>query len=389
MKLLIDKQLETSVTGVSFHPSWKYVSLVCDKRSIQIYQLNNLHPSNFLIKLSKHRNQIVSIDWSLLPVKYSKDSSYSQLVSAGEDRLVIVWLLKAEAEKDGFPEKLRVVFSAVNCIQSDCYPIFCRFSPFREFCSFAVSTTSGELFFFTSNRSPSLGSEKNILSETGLKDLYIFEQLKIKLSELPLSCLAWSNNGKFIACGGLENKGIILGVSIESSNLPDENLNGNFSELLSLQSLLSFESQNAILACDISPEGNQIVFTDKDSFLYFTQVDKKLEFLNSSLKWNGLPLINLKFVHEKLLAAVGHDCIPVLFMQEKSCMWIHATQLNGAILPNYLDPVWQMNFDPLKHYTQNSVHKRPIMKVFIPNSSTIICYGFDGKYSIWELDSLE
>lgn len=365
------------------------ISLVCDKRNIQIYQLNDLHPSSFLVKLSKHRNRILSVDWSLIPVNYSKDPSYSQLVSTGEDRLVIVWLLKAEAEKDGSPEELKIISSVVNCIQSDCYPILCRFSSFQEFCSFAVSTTSGEIFFFTSKKNTNLESKKNNLPETDLRDLYVFDQLKIRLSQLPLTCLAWSNNNRLIACGGLENKGIILGVSIENSNSSDENFDENSSESLSLQDLSSFESQNAILACDISPRSNQIAFTDKDSFLYFTQINKKLEFLNSSLKWNGLPLINLKFVHEKLLAAVGHDCIPVLFMQTNGFMWTHATKLNGGILPNYLDSVWQMNFDPIKHYTQNSVHKKPIMEVFIPNSSTLVCYGFDGKYSIWDLDSLE
>ncbi|KAH8582108.1 actin-related Arp23 like WD 40 repeate [Cryptosporidium sp. chipmunk genotype I] len=389
MKLLIDKQLETSITGISFHPNWKYISLVCEKRNIQIYQLSDLHPRNCLAKLSKHRNRIVSIDWSLLPTKYSLDSSYSQLVSVGEDRLVIVWLLKAEPEKDGFPEKLEIVSSILNCIQSDCYPTFCRLSPFQEFCSFVVSTTSGEVFFFTSKKSQGLENEKTSLSKARLRDLYVFDQLKVRLSELPLTCLAWSNNNKFLACGGLENKGIILRVSIEDSNFLDENLDGNFPEPLSIQALSSIESQNAIMACNISPKGGQIVFTDKDSFLYFTQVGKKLEFLNSSLKWNGLPLINLKFVHEKLLAAVGHDCIPVLFIQANGCMWTHATTLNGAILPNYLDPVWQLNFDPIKHYTQNSVHKRPIMEVLVPNSSTLVCYGFDGKYSIWELELCE
>ncbi|QOY39954.1 Actin-related protein 2/3 complex subunit 1 [Cryptosporidium parvum] len=389
MKLLIDKQLETSITGIGFHPNLKYISLVCEKRNIKIYQLNGLHPSNSLAKLSKHRNRIVSIDWSLLPTKYSLDSSYSQLVSVGEDRLVIVWLLKVEAEKDSFSEKLVIVSSILNCIQSDCYPTFCRISPFQEFCSFAVSTTSGEVFFFTSKKNSGLENEKTSFSEAKQRDLYVFDQLKIGLSELPLTCLAWSNSSKFLACGGLENKGIILGVSIEDSNFKDENFDENSSETLSLQALSSINSQNAIMACDFSPKGNQIAFTDKDSFLYFTQISKKLEFLNSSLKWNGLPLINLKFVHENLLAAVGHDCIPVLFMQTNGCMWTHATTLNGAILPNYLDPVWQLNFDPIKHYTQNSVHKRPIMKVLVPNPSTLVCYGFDGKYSIWELESHE
>lgn len=325
------------------------------------------------------------MDWSLLPKNYSDDSSYSQLVSVGEDRLVIVWLLKAEAEEGSLPARLEMVASMVNCIQSDCYPILCKLSPFQDFCSFAVSTTSGEVFFFTSRRRPGVESEKNSLPETNLREFYAFDQLKIRLSELPITCLAWSSNCKFLTCGGLENKGIILGVSVENSSSPDE----NSSDFLSLQALSYTESQNAIMACDISPKGNKVVFTDKDSFLYFTEINKKLDFLSSSLKWNGLPLINLKFVHEKLLAAVGFDCIPVLFMQANGCMWTHATSLNGAIMPNYLDPVWQMSFDPIKHYIQNSVHKRPIMEVFVPNPSTLVCYGFDGKYSVWELDSPE
>lgn len=318
------------------------------------------------------------MDWSLLPKKYSEDSSYSQLVSVGEDRLVIVWLLKAEAEEGSLPLRLEIVASIVNCIQSDCYPILCKLSPFPDFCSLAVSTTSGDVFFFTSKRRPDAEGEKRSPLENGLRELYVFDQLKIRLSELPITCLAWSSNYKFLVCGGLENKGIILGVSVENS-----------SDFLSLQALSCTESQSAVMACDISPKGNQVVFTDKDSFLYFTEINKKLDLLNSSLKWNGLPLINLKFVHEKLLAAVGFDCIPVLFMQANGCMWTHAANLNGAIMPNYLDPVWQTSFDPIKHYIQNSVHKRPIMEVFVPNPSTLVCYGFDGKYSIWELDSSE
>ncbi|KAJ1607222.1 Arp2/3 like and WD40 repeat-containing protein [Cryptosporidium canis] len=380
MKLKADDQLKACITGVRFHPSWKYVSLVCNKRNINIYQLEDFCPRTPVAELSKHRNTIVSMDWSLLPTRYSDDPSYSQLISVGEDRLVIVWLLKTEVGKDSIP--LRVISSVVNCIQSDCYPILCKVSPIQEFCSFAVSTTSGEVFFFNSKRKPEKENERDALQEAGLRELYLFDQLKIRLSELPITCLSWSGNCKFLACGGLENKGVILGVS-EDLNISDE----GSSEFPSLQALSYIESQNAILACDISPKGNQVAFTDKDSFIYFTEINKKLEFLNSSLKWSGLPLINLKFIHEKLLAAVGFDCIPVLFMQDKNCMWMHAQSINGAIMPSYLDSVWQMNFDPIKHYTQNSVHKRPIMEVFVPNPSTLVCYGFDGKYSIWKLDS--
>ncbi|KAF7456354.1 actin-related protein 2/3 complex, subunit 1 [Cryptosporidium felis] len=386
MKLVLEKQLETKIAGAN-------VSLICNNRSIRIFQLENLLPGGPLAELVKHRNHIVHLDWSLLPEGYPGDSSYSQLVSVGEDRLVVVWLLK-EKITEGLEAQFEVIASLVDCIRPEGYPMTCRLSANKDFCCFAVSTTSGDIHFFSSKKRPPTDKENE--DHNDLKRLYSFDQLRIGLSELPLTCLKWSSDGRFLISGGLEKRGVILKIfdNCEKSDPPgasrgpNENLDSNSPEPLPVvQVLSSIETQDAIVACDISPKSGHFAFADKDSNIYFSQVNRKLELLNSSLHWNGLPFFSIKFAHEKLIAAVGHDCIPVLFIQDSNSMWMHAKKLNGAIMPSYLDPAWLAGFDPMKHYTQTSAHKRPIMDVFISSSGHFVTCGFDGKCCVWELES--
>ncbi|KAH8740786.1 actin-related protein Arp23 like WD 40 repeate protein [Cryptosporidium ryanae] len=362
------------------------VSIVSDNKDIYIYHLESgFKPNNAPLKLSKHRNNISSIDWSLLPKSYcraSDKSIYSQLLSVGEDLLVINWILKESNCS------MEIVTQIINTLQSDCYPLSCKFSSLLDnYCKFAISTTSGDVFIFNSRKimSNDDGVENNHhLVANGYKHLNIiefgnllkFEQLKISISELPLTCINWSGDDRFLVCGGIENKGLILHIS---SNNEDCEYNEFDLKLIS-----SIDAQNSILACSISPKNNLIVFTDRDSNIYFTEISKSFNCISDRLKWEGLPFFNLKFIGDKTIVGVGYDCIPVIFTQISGCIWQHAKNLNSSILPPYLNSVWLSNFDPMKHYEPNTIHKRPIIDVFPKDQKTLVCFGCDGKYSFWD-----
>lgn len=299
-----------------------------------------------------------------------------------------MWILKekksvASIESSICLTQIEVVACIINNLQFDCYPVSCKFSP-NSICSeFAVSTSSGDICIFIS-KVPSREENENF----DFKRFYKFEQLKISISEFPLTCLVWSMDGKLLICGGLENKGVILCINNKCEDLPinNENQDVNLTENLNLEILSTVDSSNTILCCAISPKNNKIVFCDKDCYIYFTEINKNFENIFNLLKWDGLPFCNIKFLNQKFLIAVGHDCVPILFMQTSYNMWSHAKTINGPIMPLYLNSDWQNNFDPMQHYNQKSVHKRPINDVFSPDSETIICFGSDGEYSIWKID---
>ncbi|KAH7649975.1 hypothetical protein FG379_001819 [Cryptosporidium bovis] len=395
MKVSLERQVELNVTCVCFHPSnWEYISIVSDNKDIYIYRLeNDLRSGKKPLKLNKHRGNISSIDWSLLPKSYYKANNkllYSQLLSVGEDRLVINWVLKERNEN------IEIVTQIINTLQSDCYPLSCRFSNVLDnYCKFSISTTSGDIFIFNSKKITScnesennhflLPNNENYSDIIELGSLLKFEQLKVSISDLPLTCICWSDDDRFLICGGIENKGLILYISSNSSNsLSLDKKDFEYTEF-DLKLISSINTQNSILACSISPKNNLIVFTDKDSNIYFTEVNKSLNCISDTLKWEGLPFFNLKFVDDKTIVAVGYDCIPIIFTQISGCVWEHAKNLNSSILPPYLDSTWLSNFDPMKHYEPNTVHRRPIIDAFPKNQKTIICFGCDGKYSLWNL----
>jgi len=157
----------------------------------------------------------------------------------------------------------------------------------------------------------------------------------IKKHKSTVISLAWCCNNKFVVTGSCDNKVRIFSAYIAGLDSPDDD---GFGEVWSKQH--EFGEVLAEIDCGAwvnsvawSPDGFRIAFAGHNSTLSFVQILAGSEPLIQRISMKGLPFLDIRFLGNATLMAVGFDNSPLVYSvqsgQDSDPQWGFTDQLDG------------------------------------------------------------
>jgi len=135
----------------------------------------------------------------------------------------------------------------------------------------------------------------------------------VKKHRSTITHVAWHPNGCLLATASTDYKCRIISVPIRGLDKRPDGGNWierapNFGEIV-----WEFDCNAWVHSCAFSPSGDQLAFVGHDSTIHFCWAANGQRPQEQVIKLNKLPLLDLMFVDENSIIAVGHDCQPYLF----------------------------------------------------------------------------
>jgi len=138
----------------------------------------------------------------------------------------------------------------------------------------------------------------------------------IKKHKSTVNCVAWCCNGKFIVTGGCDMKCRIFSAYIENIDPADDD---GFGEVFPNQHkfgeiLAEFDhSRSWITAVAWAPSGFRVAFAGHGSTISFVQILAGSEPVVQTTQHRALPFVDMTFITDNTLVAVGYDYTPTTF----------------------------------------------------------------------------
>jgi len=147
--------------------------------------------------------------------------------------------------------------------------------------------------------------------------------------------LAWCCNNKFIVTGSCDNKIRIFSAYIAGLDSADDD---GFGEVWPKQHefgevLAEIDCGSWVNSVAWSPSGFRIAFAGHNSTLSFVQILAGSEPLVQRISLKGLPFLDLRFLTDNSLVAVGYDNTPLVYSvqggSDADPLWGFSDQLDG------------------------------------------------------------
>jgi len=286
---MADKPFLKAIQSHAWSPDHKQLAVAPNSEEVFIYDAPGPDPTKWEKKhiLTEHEGFVSALDWTRTVVEEGKYRG-GGLVTCGHDRNAYVW--EYDAKEDTWKPALVILR-----IQRAATAV--KWSP--SGLKFAVA--SGAKCIPVCNYEE---SQKWWVSSM------------IKKHKSTVTCLAWSPNSKFLLNGCADFKARISSAFLEKTDSASDDGYGEvfpkFKEFG--ETLAEFDCKGWVNAVAWAPGGDWIAFAGHSSVLTFVQIKAGLK--QHSINCQGLPYLDIAFLDDATLIAVGFDLSPHLFKFE-------------------------------------------------------------------------
>lgn len=374
------QQLTTPVEGIITH-AWNgnktMLAISPNSNEIHIYETKNW---TRLYVLAEHDLLVSSIDWS--PVT-------NKIVSCSHDRNAFVWTFEPESN---------TWKPALVILRIDRAALDVKWS--HDGLRFAVASGSKCVPVCTYEHS---------------NDWWVCKMVKKKFKSTVLCCSFHPSNGQLLATGSSDFKCRIY--STFTSDVDNEVNPGPFTSTLGPlefgEAYVELTALGWVHAVAWSPSGNVIAYASHASHVHFANLTESAEPTVRTVRLNDLPMLNLLFLNEGVLAGAGFDFNPALFTYSKSTgQWSFHSRVDREESTGSTDAAETSNVSRARELFRNKTvrgqdlkadtdtlktkHERAITSLRDATTggnngkiTHLSSTGLDGKLVIWNLPSIE
>jgi len=280
-----NKQLLASISSHAYNKDQTMVAVAPNNDQVYIYATGGAtqkDTSKWVQKyvLLEHGGHVSGIDWS--PVT-------NLIVTCGHDRNAYVWKFE---EKDDVWKPTLVILRINRAATA------VKWSPAGN--KFAVASGAKCI--------PVCHFEES-------NDWWISKMIKKNIKSTVLS-LSWCVNNKFIISGSSDFKCRVYSAYIEGIDAAEDDGFGDvfpkqheFGEILAEFDI----AKSWVNTVAWAPSGFRIAFAGQNSTIHFVQILAGSEPIVQSVAWKGLPFLDMTFLTDNTIVAVGFDMNPTLF----------------------------------------------------------------------------
>jgi len=271
------KRLTGCITAFSFSPDQTKVALCPNNNEVHIYSRSG---GNFTLehKLTEHDQVVTGIDWA---------PKTNRIVTCSQDRNAYVWTFKDNAWKPV------LVILRINRAATAC-----KWSPDENKFAVASGAKCVSVCYF---------EEDN--------DWWVSKHIK-KHKSTVLS-IDWHPNNVLIATSASDFKVRIFGAHVKGVDKAFPNTPFGTKAQAFGEPVVEIDSPFGgwIHAVKWAPSGNGVAFVSHDSTVAYTDLSTG-NAQTSVVKHNELPFVDLIFINENTIVAVGHDANPTSFVRQ-------------------------------------------------------------------------
>jgi actin related protein 2/3 complex subunit 1A/1B len=240
--------------------------------------------------LSEHDHTVTGIDWG---------HKTNRLVTCSQDRNAYVWTFDKASNK--WNPTLVILRLDRGCTQV-------KFSPDET--KFAV------------------GSAVKIVSICYFEEEHDWWVSKhIKKHHSTVLSISWAPDNVLLATGSTDYRARIVSTFLKNIDQAPNTAFGDeatkFGEVLGM-----YEANSWVHDVAFSPSGARLAFVSHDSSCNFIEVSEGAQAQVTKVKFDGLPLRSLQWLHENAVVAAGHDCSPKIFVNQGG--WKFLCDVDGA-----------------------------------------------------------
>jgi actin related protein 2/3 complex subunit 1A/1B len=222
---------------------------------------------------------------------------------------------------------------------------------------------------------------------------WVSKHLRKNIESTVLS-VDWHPNNILIACGGTDSKvfvvsGWVKGIDAKPGATP-------FGSRLPFGELLGeYVVGSWVHSVRWSPSGNQIAWASHDAAITVLDVTGGAPGYIQELKLAGLPFIDLAWVSEQSIVAVGHSCNPTLFSLGADGVWSQTREIDAAVAASSSGPASRAAFSVFQNKTTigqdtkietlNTKHQNAISQVTLLDARNVSTSGLDGRLIVWTI----
>jgi len=373
----MSKPIASAVSCHAFNKTGDLCALSPNTNEVIIYSTEGSEDTDKWVSkyiLNEHGGTVSGIDWH---------HETNQIVTCGHDRNAYVW--KYEEKSDVWRPILVVL--RINRAATAC-----KWSPLGN--KFAV--TSGAKTAAVCSYEPS-------------NDWYVSKMLK-KHKSTVLSC-AWSPNNRFLITGSSDLKCRIFSAYLKKLDSSDDDGFGaifpdqfKFGEVLAEFS----QSHSWIHSVAWAPSGNRVAWAGHDSTILFAELAPGGAHVVTSACSPDLPFLDIDFLSDTSLVAVGFSCNPILYSFSDNSWTLNQSldKLGKGDEKAAAGPksafhgaraVWQASTDKghkigadasaaaSKETVLATRHQNTIMKIWKNKRGLVTTSSVDGRILYWDL----
>lgn len=351
----------SSITCHSFSADRNQLALSQNDNEVKIFKKQGMKFQE-TGTLTEHGQRVTGIDWA---------PKSNRIVTCGADRNAYVWTVQG-----GKWEPLLVILRINRAATS------VKWSPQEN--KFAV------------------GSGARIISICYFEvqnNWWVSKHIK-KPIRSTVTCLDWHPNNVLIAAGSTDFKARIFSTYIKDiEEKPSSTIWGSKMTFQSLMAEFSNGAGGWVHAVSFSPSGDKLAWVGHDSSISIADAANGNRL--SVVKGNFLPFVDITFVTENSLVAVGYDCCPKLFsLKAGELGFVHdldipdeKEQMTKSAMMRFKDLDRKATTDDtnvdLKTQHQNTITQVSIYSGDKSNCSKFSTTSVDGNLIIWDLKGLE
>lgn len=370
-----NKSVGAGIACHAWNKDGSMIALSPNSSDVHIYRTNNsenIADWTLLHTLSEHSEFVSSVDWSHVTDK---------IVTCGHDRNAYVWSFD-NAENKWKPSLVILrINRAATCV---------RWSPDGK--KFAVASGAKVVPVCHYEESNSWWISK-----------------MIKKHKSTILSLAWSPNSRFLITGCTDYKARIFSAFLKEVDSPqDDGLGSIWADQNRFGEILcEFDDAHAwVHTVAWSPSGTRVAFAGHGSTVTFGELGNTTH--TQTVRAANLPFLDIAFLSDQALVAVGFDCSPVLFTVDANSSWKLQEDLDKREEKKAESK--QSGFATAKNIFQQSVtkgvqinneqnkvlddielksrHQNTITSVCRYKPTVISTAGIDGRVFFWDLSKI-
>lgn len=286
-----EKQLVQTIVAHAWSPDRKQLAIAPNTSEVYIYSTPGTDVTKWEKKyiLTEHEGFVSALDWS----------STGKIVTCGHDRNAYVW--EYEAGEDDW--KPTLVILRINRAATAC-----KWSPSGT--KFAVASGAKVV--------PVCYYEKS-------NNWWISKTIKNHKSTV--TSLAWAPDSCTLATGCTDFKARIHSAFIEELDVVDAALEEQFPAVKTFgEQLAEYASKGWVNAVSYSPDGLTLAYVSHGSVTSLVDIKANSVF---EINQKGLPYLDMLFLDNSHIVAVGFDCNPAIYSKE-SGTWVFSKSLDAA-----------------------------------------------------------
>jgi actin related protein 2/3 complex subunit 1A/1B len=290
-----DKPFLKAIVDHAWSADHKRLAVAPNESEVFIYNSNGRDPAKWEKKniLTEHEGFVSAIDWC---------ASTGQLVTCGHDRNAYVW--EYDGKEDDW--KPTLVILRINRAATAV-----KWSP------------SGKKFAVAS------GAKCIPVCHYEASNNWWISKM-IKKHKSTVTSLDWSPNNKFLVTGSTDFKARVVSAFVEGLDSTDdpEDFGSLFKDQHVLGEILHEfgQSKGWVNAVAYAPDGMGVAFAGQSSTIHFASF-KGGQINVQDINQSGLPYLDIHFLSNSQLVAVGFDLIPAVYCHKDK--WVLEKELDS------------------------------------------------------------